>query len=279
MVKARTADIINISFILLFSSLTILYHGSIQASNRLLALYLVLLFIHLYFLRISPEKGLLKFLHDIVLPVITVVLIFDNMTELISGINPVDIDFKLIRVDYWIFGVYPTVWLERFLNPFLVDLFQLGYSVYYFLPVVLGLILKIKNKDREFDNTLATILLCFYLSYLGYILFPALGPRYVMEHLHSIQIKGALFYEMINNFLNHLEGVKRDAFPSGHTAVTLVVLHLSYLYERMLFYILLPITLLLVISTVYCRYHYVIDVLGGIGLYVVTILIGRKILK
>jgi membrane-associated phospholipid phosphatase len=35
-----------------------------------------------------------------------------------------------------------------------------------------------------------------------------------------------------------------------------------------------PVVGLLVFSTVYCRYHYVVDVIGGIGLAMLTFLIG-----
>lgn len=113
---------------------------------------------------------------------------------------------------------------------------------------------------------------------MGYILFPALGPRYTMLHLHNVELKGVYFFEKISYILNSIEGIKRDAFPSGHTAITLLVLHLAYKFERRLFYIYSPVAALLIFSTVYCRYHYVVDVLGGIGLYLLTLLISRYLL-
>lgn len=208
-----------------------------------------------------------------------VFLVFNSMTELVPGVNPGDIDFRLIRADYWLLGGYPTVWLERVVNPYLTEILQLAYTSYYFLPVILGIALKIKKRETEFDEGLLFILLCFYLSYVGYILFPALGPRYTMNHLQSIPLKGTMLSEKIYSILNSIEGIKRDAFPSGHTAVTLVVLHLAYRYEKRLFHIYLPITVLLVFATVYCRYHYVVDVLGGIVLYVITMIAGQWILR
>ena len=44
----------------------------------------------------------------------------------------------------------------------------------------------------------------------------------------------------------------------------------------MFFWIFLPVVFALVISTVYLRYHYVVDVIGGILLSVLTIYIGDK---
>lgn len=276
--RLRPADAVTVFFIIVFTSMAVLNYESVSSSERLIINYFALLFIQLLLVTLLPEKGFLKVFHDLIFPVVAVLLIFDTMTELVPGVNPKDIDHLLIRADYILFGAYPTVWLERFINPFLTGLLQLAYTSYYFLPLILGVTVKLKGKTIEFDNGLFYILLCFYLSYVGYILFPALGPRYVMEHLQSSQLEGFLF-ERIDGILNSVEGIKRDAFPSGHTAVTLTVIHLAYRYERRLFYIFIPVTVLLLFATVYCRYHYVVDVLAGIGLYAITMLSGRMLLS
>jgi membrane-associated phospholipid phosphatase len=52
--------------------------------------------------------------------------------------------------------------------------------------------------------------------------------------------------------------------PSGHTQIVLMVLSLAYRYEKVLFYIFLPIICGLVLSTVYLRYHYVFDLIVGL---------------
>jgi membrane-associated phospholipid phosphatase len=94
------------------------------------------------------------------------------------------------------------------------------------------------------------------------MLFPALGPRYAMEHLHETTLGGFLISKPIQDIPNLLEGVKRDFFPSGHTGIALLVLVLAYRYEKRLFWIILIPALLLIVATVYCRYHYVVDVVG-----------------
>jgi membrane-associated phospholipid phosphatase len=157
----------------------------------------------------------------------------------------------------------------------LTDVLQIAYSTYYFLPIALGAALKLTGKKEDFEKSLFFILLCFYLSYVGYILVPALGPRYAMEHLHENELGGFLVSKPIQDILNLLEGVKRDAFPSGHTGIALTVLFLSYRYVRGLFWIMLPPVILLIFATVYLRYHYVVDVFAGVLLMVVTIGIGE----
>jgi membrane-associated phospholipid phosphatase len=204
-------------------------------------------------------------------------MIFDSLGSLVHYVNPKDIDPVLIRLDYMIFQGHPTVMLEKIMNPLLTDLLQLAYSTYYFIPLVFGITLLQSNQREEFDRTLFLILFCFYLSYLGYILMPAIGPRFTISHLQTAELQGLFVAEPIQNLLNQLEGIKRDAFPSGHTAVALVILYLAYQFNRRLFWIFLPTISALIFSTVYCRYHYVVDVIGGFGLAIITILFGEVI--
>ena len=72
--------------------------------------------------------------------------------------------------------------------------------------------------------------------------------------------------------LNNLEKNKTDAFPSGHTAVSLLSLYYAgKAREKILAACLIPVVTGLIISTVYLRYHYVIDVIAGIAVTCVTI--------
>jgi membrane-associated phospholipid phosphatase len=190
-------------------------------------------------------------------------------------VNPKDIDPTLIKLDYMIFGAHPTVMLEKIVIPVLTDLLQLAYATYYFITVSFGVLLFVKHQRKELDKSVFMILLCFYLSYIGYILFPALGPRFYLKSIQTVPLKGLLVADPIKDFLNKLEGIKRDAFPSGHTAVTVLVLYLAYRFQRRFFWICLPIVSALIFATVYCRYHYVVDVIAGLALTLLTIFLGE----
>jgi|Deesub1362B_J571_1020462.scaffolds.fasta_scaffold00010_142 membrane-associated phospholipid phosphatase len=276
---SELAQKLNLFFISLFLSIALLFFRKIENNIFILAQYLSLLILQLLLMNLKTSQKLLSTIRDFIFPITSVFVIFDSLTELIPAVNPRDIDQVLIKLDYLLFGTHPVLYFERFNSPLLADIFQLSYCTYYFMPVALGILLKIHKKEEAFQKGLFLILLCFYLSYIGYLLFPALGPRYAIPHLYQTELKGYIFYEKINYVLNALEGIKRDAFPSGHTGVTLVVLHLAFKYEKKLFYFLLPLTILMLISTVYCRYHYVVDLIGGVGLYFVTLLMGRMIVK
>jgi len=277
--RLRPADSLTIIFLLFLMAVSLGFHDKIPRLKILLLTYSALFLFQLFLVKNHEavvKNRIMDTVRSIVFPVLCVLVIFDSLEWVVQHINPKDIDPLLIRLDYLIFRGYPTVMLESIQTPLVTEILQLAYTSYYFLPISLGVILKLQKREGEFDRTVFLILLCFYLSYAGYMLFPALGPRYTMNHLHSQELKGLLTAEPIQEFLNRLEGIKRDAFPSGHTAVALVVSGLAYRYHKRFFYITLPVVAMLIFSTVYCRYHYVVDVFGGIILAAITFLVGGR---
>lgn len=238
-------------------------------------LFLLIMFTYL---DIRIENALVNIIHTF-MPVLFVLVIFDSLGRLIAGINPILRDNLLIKIDYFLFGVHPTVWLEKISSPFLTNMMFLSYATYYFYPIILGIVLFKKNKIIQLDETAFCVVLGFYISFIGYMLVPAVGPRFTLAQLQSLPIGGTPLSNTIYWLLNFLENTKTDAFPSGHTAIVLIILYCAYRFERRLFYIFLPVIMALIFSTVYCRYHYVIDVLAGIFLAIISIILTRLIFK
>lgn len=276
---SRPADALTIVFVSILLLITLIFNSSIPNRLLLIATYLALLTGQFILVKVKDKNRFLRFTYDLIFPVVSVLVLFDSLGWVVHYINPVDIDPLLIRLDCMIFGNHPTVMLETIINPLLTDILQIAYSTYYFLPVVLGIALIKNNQKEEFNRSLFLILFCFYLSYIGYIIWPALGPRFTLDHLQTQKLQGFLIAEQIQNLLNRLEGIKRDAFPSGHTGVALTVLYLAYNYKRTLFWIYLPVVILLLFSTVYCRYHYVVDVIAGVILAGAAIFFGEMYCK
>lgn len=270
--SVRFSDWVTVTFSLLFGFIALFnISGASQNLASLSVMYFSFAIFQLCLVVLSKRGGFFRLCRDMVFPLVAVFSLFDSLTVLIPEVNPKDLDYLLIKLDYFLFGTYPTVFFEGLQHPILSDVLQFCYSLYYFLPLALGVSLKLKGYDDAFERGLASVLLCFYLSYIGYLLVPALGPRYTMEHLHSSFIADGLISGPIRDLLNYLEGIKRDAFPSGHTGISLLVLLLSWRYSRGLFIPFLIVTIGILLATVYFRYHYVIDLIGGVALTVVTI--------
>ena len=269
----RPSDLLTLSFLIFLSGLVVFFARRNPSWTGLIATYTVLaaavVAVAVYRTRVdSAKKG---FYLSIVVTVITVLSIFNSLGALIAGIHTTTFDASLISIDHALFGVHPTVWIERLISPTLSAFLQFAYISYYFIPLSLGVVLIARGRLREFEEVLFGILLCFYLSYIGYLLLPAIGPRFTLGHLQTGGLQVSPFIEKIQDVLNSLEKNKTDAFPSGHTAVSLMSLYYAWKKrEKSLFAVLIPVVTGLIISTVYLRYHYVIDVLAGIALTILT---------
>jgi len=258
--------------------LTLVFHGQIPLWHSLLFRYTLLLGL-LFVLKLSWDRKAMgktgTFFHHFS-PILFVVLIYESLGDLIQYLQP-DVDPWLIQIDFSIFGVQPTLWMEQWIVPWFTDIMSLAYLSYYFIPVVLIAVLYLKDRMAEFDRSMFVLAFGYYVSFIGYILFPAIGPRYALTHLYSIPLEGSFITDFIRDALNALEHNKRDCMPSGHTQIVLMVLFLAYRYQKFLFYLFFPIISALILSTVYLRYHYVIDLLVGMALAIGCMIFGPRL--
>ena len=65
------------------------------------------------------------------------------------------------------------------------------------------------------------------------------------------------------------------AFPSSHVAASICTVWFSFRYRPRIRHVHLVTVVLLCLSTVYCRYHYVIDVLAGLLTVAVLVPLGN----
>jgi membrane-associated phospholipid phosphatase len=235
----------------------------------------------LFVLKISSDRkrsgGIGGLLNDLS-PVAFIILIYQSLGNIIQHLQP-DIDPTLIRIDFLLFGVHPTVWMERWITPWLTDILSLAYLSYYFLPLILVLTLYLKGRTEEFRQTMFVLTFGYYLSFIGYIFFPAIGPRFTLSHFQTVPLEGSFFSDLVRDLLNAIEHNKRDCMPSGHTQIALMVLFLARRYEKTIFYFFLPVVCGLILSTVYLRYHYVIDLIAGTALAIGCLLIAPSLYR
>lgn len=203
---------------------------------------------------------------------------FEEIGYLADMVTPERFHQALIALDYAIFGVHPTVWLGQFARPWLTEMLMFCFASFYFLIPFVGLVLYFKNKQEELSELLLTAGIAFYICFLIFIFLPAEGPWITMIHLHPEPLKGGPFTWFVY-FVEGLGTIRGGAFPSSHVAVAVVVLIAAYRHQRVLFHGLLPVIIGLLVSTVYGRFHYAVDVLSGVLVGLVGFLIGLWILQ
>ena len=212
-------------------------------------------------------------------PVLFLFLIFESFFMILPWFNTNVYDAQLARLDFRLLGVHPTVWIERFISPWFTDLLYVCYFLYFPMPWFLLVWLARKGKYNQLDKMAFILLMTYYLGYIGYFSFPAMGPRY-FEPLMQLQTKdlnGVFLAVPIRNLILYFEPNKFDAFPSLHAAASLTVIIMMYRYNKVLFYIFLPVVIGIFISVIYCRYHYFVDVIAGVVISLLSVFLGGKL--
>lgn len=172
----------------------------------------------------------------------------------------VDRDASLLALDRRLFGETPSLLLQRFVTPGLSNAMAAFYFLHLVLPPVLALLLyrRYRALFREF---LLAVLLSGCLGAAGYVAVPATGPGVAFPQLFSVPLYGGL-YDPVTQILD-VARAPRDVFPSLHVGISSIVLWYGFRRSRATGLVLLPLVLGNWVSTVYLRYHYLIDVIAG----------------
>ncbi|MGB8658510.1 MAG: phosphatase PAP2 family protein [Candidatus Zixiibacteriota bacterium] len=203
------------------------------------------------------------------------IAIYTNLHDTVHFVNPHDVHNILIRADAFLFGVQPCVWAEKFIHPYLTTIFSFCYAMYLAFAPIVALVLYLQKRYKEFRYTLVSVIFCFYLGYFGYILFPAAPPRYTLLPQFTRSLHGPLL-DASMKLINVFPSTSRCAFPSLHSAITVLSLLFAFKYLRWFFWTLLPFGVGLLLATIYLRHHYVVDLLAGFVLCGISFWLGPK---
>jgi membrane-associated phospholipid phosphatase len=284
-------DLVSVAFLFFLSFLNIIYHESVRQWFALVAINLAVVILIFFLAWGAEQKGtrILIGLHRWYCYFI-IIFIFKELYLMVHPIHPTDYDQVFIAVDKWMFGVNPTQWMARFIHPLLTEILQIAYFSYYILFIILGVEIYRRYPMQDFDKAAFMIVYGFYLSYLGYFLLPGVGPRFTLHDFSVIdtELPGVFLTPILRSIINAGESipairdhavdfVQRDVFPSGHTQLTIIVMTLGFRYRLKTRWLLLCLGSMLIVATVYLRYHYCIDLIAGALLAFVTFWTGDRL--
>ncbi|HVP67059.1 MAG TPA: phosphatase PAP2 family protein [Anaeromyxobacteraceae bacterium] len=199
------------------------------------------------------------------LPLPVVVTLFNAAGPLIGAANAMRWDGTMATLDAHFFGSLVQAWRHLLGRPtWLSDLASVAYVSYYFIPFGMCIALWVHGRWRDFDEFAFALIATLLVSYVGYFLFPTTGPR-VPQDLEAQVLGGGVASIRVRDFLRAAEVNQLDAFPSGHTALSLVFLFYGWrLFPRWSARIPLLLSVVgIVFATVYLSLHYVIDLCAG----------------
>ena len=203
---------------------------------------------------------------------------FEELAHLVHLISPGWQDAKLMALDYRLTGVHPAIWLEQFSTPARNDFMQFAYVTYFTYLLVLGGVLYYRKDWRGYWSAMTYSAVAYAIGYVIAISFPIESPWFSMAGFWHGELCGGPFTTLIN-FIERYGRVRGAAFPSEHVAGSFAALWGAWRHRRWLFWVMLPLVLCMCVSTVYGRYHYVVDVFAGMITGTLGYLIGRWIMR
>jgi membrane-associated phospholipid phosphatase len=190
------------------------------------------------------------------------------------------LDPYFIALEKTLFGGQPSLeWSRLWPWPWFHELMEFAYFSYYFIALaVLAMILSapgIPQKQRwpvmqAFAKDLsATMLICYTL----YTFFPVWGPKYFRAGL--LPVPGWIFTRTMDYIHAH-GAILGAAFPSSHVAATLIPWWYVWKWFPRHRWWMTLLFVNLCMATVYCRYHYVVDVIGGLLLGTAILVVSSR---
>jgi membrane-associated phospholipid phosphatase len=212
-------------------------------------------------------------------PLLYVACCYREMAMIIAGIRHDHADRALAAIDRAFWGVYPTVWLERLYSPAFTEFLQIIYTLFLPVALLVPFVIWLQKRYVEFRYMAFLLSLGFLVSYLGYLLVPAHGPRFLLADVQHQPLRGLWLFNSMQATLNRLEQDHYDCFPSGHTELTILACWLSRSLSKRLFWAYFFYTFCIVFATVYLRYHFTADLLAGAVVALVLILAAPRLYR
>lgn len=199
------------------------------------------------------------------------------------------LDAFFIALEERVFGFQPAVVFMKALPHALVgNFFYMAYFSYYIMIIGVGLALYLLTRE-PFWHYMAIVSFVMYGCFLAFLFLPVAGPpafymeipRFANQHqlpYNSLAfppavVKGTWYQIMSVVYRNFESG--GAAFPSSHVAVAICTLYFSFRYLPRIRWLHMGAVVAMSLATVYCRYHYAVDVAAGALTAAVLIPVGE----
>lgn len=277
---SKYIDLLVISFVSILLLLTLIFSSKINNWNSVAINFFL---IGLFFITLSKFLNFIKndffqlFLRGILIAVING-LIFTEIQYLQNIFVNGWLDQSLIDIDKKIFGIELTLAFDKITVPVLTEIMMFAYTIYVPLIVFVGVFCYLKNDKFAGEDYFFRLTLTYFISYLGFLIYPIAGPLYYQPQIYNNPLSGYIF-TYFGEWIRQNAHYPGGNLPSPHCAAGTIMLTMLWKYNKYFFYVLLPIILLLYLSTVYGRYHYAMDSFTGILFGLFVFLVTEKLLK
>jgi len=235
------------------------------------------------------------------MPIFIVLFSYCTLKSIIPVINPLLLDEQFYHMDKFLFlNRSPTELIIKWIPVSFIGFLSFGYISYFLIKFFAfsSIYCKVRDKHVFYEMVTAFSLTCI-LGLGLYFLFPAQGPIYYYpEKFESIQMPMSetkiydiqrdlwTVYEQVKMHnpqtfveLTKTSGVQNGiaAFPSLHIAISCVLLFFLFRYNRPIFWLFFFPFCVMVVSTIYFGWHYVVDDIAGFVLAGFVLVVVRRL--
>jgi len=175
-----------------------------------------------------------------------------------------NLDPVFIKLDAFFTEPQPSLLFSSyFSNSFFSEIMYFGYFSFYLL--ILGFVLYTFFKKRTiFLETIFILSTSLYIFYFIFGLFPSAGPQFYFSFPEN-SLPDAYFFDKVMHFIQRNGEQPTGAFPSSHVGISIIILILlRKKVSHLIYKIAFPFVITLILSTVYIKAHYLVDVIAGI---------------
>jgi membrane-associated phospholipid phosphatase len=202
------------------------------------------------------------------------VLLFNYLIlrDVLPVIRPDSVDAWLLQIDIFLFGAEPALLLQSLNTRPVVEWFSFFYFSYFWIGFgYMFVVVWLSRAGRQTTEFALGTLIVFCMGQIGYMAVPGFGPYKHLAEQFQGDINGGFFWSCVWQTVQ-AGGAMKDIFPSLHTAAptwfTLFALERAKSDPRWRW----PARVTgffaanIIFSTVFLRWHYVIDVFAGLAL-------------
>jgi membrane-associated phospholipid phosphatase len=174
-----------------------------------------------------------------------------------------DKDAFFCHLDERLFGCQPSlIFSATFPQAWFSELMYFGYFSHYLF--IFGVPLWFLFKHPVYFDRIVFVTLCSFFLYYGvFDILPVGGPQFYFKGA-AAEVPSGYFFSDLVRLIQRIGEKPTGAFPSAHVGMTVIALLFTFLRTRRFFWIILPLGIILMFSTVYIKAHYLVDVFGGI---------------
>jgi membrane-associated phospholipid phosphatase len=182
-------------------------------------------------------------------------------------------DVRLLTAERWLLGFDPRLELDRQLGwaytPPISEIFSISYMLLFVL-LIASIVREARGTLRRQAAFSSGLWSAYAVGLLGYTLVPARGPYVAFAEIFQHPVAGWIFTDF-NRQLVAAGAPGFDVFPSLHVAASAFLLLWHRRTSPRWFRVSLVPVVLLWLSTIYLRYHYVVDLIAGAALAAVCL--------